>query len=90
MSEFPFLQNLALVLGVAALTTVLFQKLHQPLIVGYLLAGMIVGPHVPIPLVADPEIIHTLSELEAIEEAKSILSCTNFSASKIFPEANNS
>lgn len=34
MTEFPFLQNLALVLGVAALTTILFQKLRQSLIVG--------------------------------------------------------
>jgi Kef-type K+ transport system membrane component KefB len=30
---------------------------------GYLLAGMIVGPHNPIPLVADEAMIETLSEL---------------------------
>lgn len=41
-----------MVLGVAALTSVLFQKLKQPAVLGYLLAGMIVGPHVPVPLVA--------------------------------------
>ena len=61
-----FLQNLALVLCVAAVTTVLFQRLRQPVIFGYLLAGMIVGPHIPIPLVADEEMIHTLSELGVI------------------------
>lgn len=44
-----FLRNLAMVLGVAAVTTVLFQKLRQPVVFGYMLAGLIIGPHVPIP-----------------------------------------
>ena len=61
-----FLKNLALVLCVAAVTTVLFQRLRQPVVFGYLLAGMIVGPHVPIPLVADEAMIRTLSELGVI------------------------
>ena len=61
-----FLQNLALVLCVAAVTTVLFQRLRQPVVFGYLLAGMIVGPHIPIPLVADEAMIETLSELGVI------------------------
>ena len=47
------LQSLALVLCVAAVTGVIFQRLHQPVVLGYLLAGMIVGPHTPIPLFAD-------------------------------------
>ena len=61
-----FLKNLALVLCVAAVTTVVFKRLRQPVIFGYLLAGMIVGPHVPIPLVADEGIVRTLSELGVI------------------------
>ena len=61
-----FLQNLALVLCVAAVTTVLFHRLRQPVVFGYLLAGMIVGPHVPLPLAADENIIRTLSELGVI------------------------
>jgi monovalent cation:H+ antiporter-2, CPA2 family len=61
-----FLQNLALVLCVAAITTVVFQRLRQPVVFGYLLAGMIVGPHIPIPLVADEEMIRTLSELGVV------------------------
>jgi CPA2 family monovalent cation:H+ antiporter-2 len=55
-----------MVLCVAAITTIIFQKIRQPVVVGYLIAGMIVGPHVPIPLLADPERIHTLSELGVI------------------------
>lgn len=61
-----FLLALTVVLGVAAVTTVLFQRLRQPVVLGYILAGLIVGPHVPIPLVADPHLIQTLSELGVI------------------------
>jgi monovalent cation:H+ antiporter-2, CPA2 family len=61
-----FLQNLAVVLCVAAVATVVFQRLHQPVVFGYLLAGMIIGPHIPIPFVADPETVRALSELGVI------------------------
>ncbi len=61
-----FLQNLALVLCVAAITTVVFQRLRQPVVFGYLLAGLIIGPHVPIPIVVDEPTVHTLSELGVI------------------------
>ncbi|MBF6568914.1 MAG: cation:proton antiporter [Candidatus Binataceae bacterium] len=60
------LEDLGLVLCVAAVTTVVFQKIRQPVVVGYLVAGMIVGPHVAIPLLADHGRIETLSELGVI------------------------
>jgi len=61
-----FLRSLTVVLAVAAITTVLFQRLRQPVVLGYIIAGLIVGPHVPIPLVADPGVVQTLSELGVI------------------------
>jgi CPA2 family monovalent cation:H+ antiporter-2 len=61
-----FLVSLAVVLGVAAVTTVVFQKLKQPVVLGYLLAGFIVGPHTSIPLFADEKLIHELAELGVI------------------------
>lgn len=61
-----FLQSLAVVLCVAAVTTVLFQRLRQPVVLGYLLAGLIIGPHVPIPLVADLRVTQELAELGVI------------------------
>jgi CPA2 family monovalent cation:H+ antiporter-2 len=61
-----FLKALTTVLAVAAVTTVLFQRLRQPVVLGYILAGLIVGPHVPIPLVADVATVQTLSELGVI------------------------
>ena len=61
-----FLENLALVLCTAAVTSFLFQRLKQPVIFGYLLAGMIVGPYLPIPLAADERVLRMLSELGVI------------------------
>src|SRR5262245_58095999 len=61
-----FLRSLTIVLCVAAVTTVVFQLLRPPVVLGYLIAGLIIGPHVPIPLVADPHIVQTLSELGVI------------------------
>src|SRR5512132_1842635 len=61
-----FLRSLTFVLAVAAVTTVVFERLRQPVVLGYLVAGLIVGPHVPIPLVADVDIVQTLSELGVI------------------------
>lgn len=61
-----FLTNLTVVLCVAALTTYLFQRIKQPVVFGYLIAGMIVGPYISIPLVADKEMVATLSELGVI------------------------
>jgi K+:H+ antiporter len=66
MESHTFLQSLAVVLCVAAVATVVFQRLRQPVVFGYLLAGMIIGPHIPVPLVADPQTVHVLSELGVI------------------------
>ena len=42
----PLIKDLAVILGVASLVTLLFQKIRQPVVLGYLLSGIIVGPHV--------------------------------------------
>src|SRR5688572_3664243 len=62
-----FLATLALVLCTAAITTVVFQRLKQPVILGYLLAGLFVGPHFTlVPAIANQEAVHILSELGVI------------------------
>lgn len=61
-----FLQNLALVLCTAAVTSFIFQRLRLPVVFGYLVAGMIVGPYLPVPLAADERVLQTLSELGVI------------------------
>ena len=55
--------DLAMVLGVAGLTGLLFHRLKLPVVLGYVLAGLVVGPHVPFPLVADEGNVQTLADL---------------------------
>ncbi len=62
----PILQDLALVLCVAALTALLCLWLRQPLVLGYLLAGALLGPHLPFPLLADASRVEALSELGVV------------------------
>lgn len=66
MSARAFLVALTIVLGVAAVTTVVFQRLRQPVVLGYILAGFLIGPNVSLPLFADRQIVQTLAELGVI------------------------
>ncbi|MEO6446180.1 MAG: cation:proton antiporter [Gemmatimonadaceae bacterium] len=61
-----FLSTLALVLCAAGLAAVAFQRLRLPVVFGYLLAGLVVGPNLSVPLLADQATIRTLSELGVI------------------------
>ena len=59
--------DLALMLIVAGAMTLLFKKLRQPLVLGYLVAGFIVGPYFNLfPMVTDTISIHTWSEIGII------------------------
>jgi monovalent cation:H+ antiporter-2, CPA2 family len=67
MHGVSLLQDLAVVLIVAGLVTVVFHRLKQPVVLGYIVAGVIIGPHTPpFPLIRDEETIKTLSELGVI------------------------
>ncbi len=65
-SGFDMLRDLATIMCVAAVTTVLFQRIKQPVVLGYLLAGLIVGPYLPIPLFANEGLAHQMSELGVV------------------------
>lgn len=58
-----FLRDLAMVLITAAVVAVVFRRLKLPTVLGYLLAGMVVGPNVPLPLFANVESVRGLAEL---------------------------
>lgn len=66
MPEASFIHDLALVLGVAAATCVLTRLAGQPSILGYLLAGVIVGPYIPVPLFADPHRVEAMAEFGVV------------------------
>ncbi|MBD8527779.1 cation:proton antiporter [Pseudomarimonas arenosa] len=61
-----FFQSLAIVICVASATTYLSIRLRQPPVLGYLLAGVIVGPTMGLALVTDQSTITSLSELGVI------------------------
>src|ERR1044071_9344454 len=67
MHGVAFLQDLAIVMTVAAVVTIVFHRLHQPVVLGYILAGVIIGPHTPsILFLHDQASIQTLAELGMI------------------------
>jgi monovalent cation:H+ antiporter-2, CPA2 family len=67
MHSVTFLQDLAVVMIVAGLVTVVFHRFRQPVVLGYILAGVIIGPHTPpAALILDREAIDTLAELGVI------------------------
>lgn len=65
MSNIPSLvQDLALILVTAGVVTLVFKKLKQPLVLGYIVAGIIVSPNMPLTVsVLDEENIHTWADI---------------------------
>ena len=68
MSELPELvQDLALILVVAGFVTLIFKKLKQPLVLGYIVAGFLVSPHMPYTMsVVDQGDIQTWADIGVI------------------------
>ncbi len=61
------ISDLALMLLTAGVVAVVFKRLNQPLVLGYILAGFLVGPYMPYFFtVADAEAIETWSEIGII------------------------
>jgi CPA2 family monovalent cation:H+ antiporter-2 len=63
--EFNFLTSLAIILGVSALVVFLLHKLKIPSIVGFLVAGVIIGPH-GVGLVRDTHSVEVMAEIGVI------------------------
>lgn len=62
-----FLQDLALIMIVAGIVTLLFHKLKQPVVLGYIIAGIILGSHTPpFSFIHDENTIKTLAEIGVI------------------------
>ena len=60
----PMIQDLALMLMVAGIVTLIFKRLKQPLVLGYIVAGFLVSPHMPYTAsVADSEHIHLWADI---------------------------
>lgn len=68
MTHLPVLiYDLAMILLVASITTLLFKKLNQPLVLGYIIAGFLTGPHFNLfPTISDMNNISTWAEIGVI------------------------
>jgi CPA2 family monovalent cation:H+ antiporter-2 len=67
MHLIPLIQDLAVILAVGGLAAFIFQRMKQPLVLGYLVSGIIVGPNTPpFSWVTDLPGIQTWSELGMI------------------------
>lgn len=62
-----FIQDLAVIMAIAGVVTVLFHRLRQPVVLGYIAAGVIIGPYTPpFNLIHDEATIQTLGELGVV------------------------
>ena len=68
MAEIPYLvKDLALILMVAGIVTLIFKRLKQPLVLGYIVAGFLVSPHMPYTMsVMDETDIQTWADIGVI------------------------
>ncbi len=63
----PLIRDLAIILGVAGLISLLFQRIRQPVVLGYIIAGIVIGPYTPpFQLITDLPSIQTWAELGVI------------------------
>ncbi len=61
---YELVRDLAVIMVVSALIAVAFYKLRQPLIIGYILAGIVVGPSIPPGnLILHPEVVDALAQV---------------------------
>src|SRR6187402_1018444 len=59
--------DLGLILAAAGFTTLVFKKIKQPLVLGYILAGVLVGPHLDFfPTITDHKSINIWGEIGVI------------------------
>ena len=64
MNGFHFIQDLAIILVVAGAVGWVCQRIGLSVVVGFLVAGMVVGPHTPpITLIGDVERVDTLAQI---------------------------
>ncbi len=68
MGHLPdLIRDLALILSAGAVTTLIFRRIKQPLVLGYIIAGFLVGPHIAfLPSVTDHQNIDIWAEIGVI------------------------
>ena len=70
MHEVNFLQDLAVVMIAAGIVTLLFQRLKQPVVLGYIVAGILIGPNFSALLLGEDSFrfVHDRDTIESLAE----------------------
>lgn len=64
MHSLEFIQDLAILMLAAGFISILFHRLNQPVVLGYILAGILIGPHTPpFSFISNQDSIQTLAQL---------------------------
>lgn len=68
MEELPhIITDLCMIMMVAGLVTIIFKRLKQPLVLGYIMAGFLAGPHMPYtPTVSEQDTVEIWSQIGVI------------------------
>ena len=62
-----FIHDLAVIMLAAGVVTIIFHRLKQPIVLGYIVAGVLIGPHTPpFELIKDEHTIKVLAEMGVI------------------------
>ncbi len=64
--EIQIITDLAVLMVMAAVVALIFHKLKQPIIIGYLIAGIIVGPFAPFNLISNVDFVNVFAEIGVI------------------------
>ncbi|HVV68880.1 MAG TPA: cation:proton antiporter [Gammaproteobacteria bacterium] len=65
--EIAFIQDLAIIMATAGFITIIFHKIKQPIVLGYIIAGAIIGPYTPtVIFINDLDTIQIFSQLGVI------------------------
>jgi CPA2 family monovalent cation:H+ antiporter-2 len=65
--EIQIITDLSVLLVISAVVALIFYKLKQPIVIGYLIAGIIIGPYTPpFSLVSHVEILNVFAEIGVI------------------------
>jgi CPA2 family monovalent cation:H+ antiporter-2 len=63
----PILQDFTIIMVVASIMTMISYKLKQPMVIGYIIAGMIIGPYTPpFSLILNFDILNLCAEIGVI------------------------
>ena len=60
----PIMQDFAVIMVIASVMALISYKLKQPMVIGYIIAGMLIGPHTPpFSLILNLDVLNLFSEI---------------------------